>query len=201
MKIFREDLIKLCDKFLSGEIKKTQLQDFAWDAISSDEIDWDDDDERTISQTIFEWDNEEINFPINKVNVELWKNRLLNNVDKLMEYNFWSAHIQKQKEICEKYDSLWKPINKKFNIGVSKNLISDPLNGLRHKSEKGTTGWFIWSGEYSERDDFFVPICAEHLLQIRPDIVNYLGLDIGFRFLIDNNGHEDVWFDKKISEI
>jgi hypothetical protein len=96
---------------------------------------------------------------------------------------------------------LRKPINKKLNVGVSANLDNNPINGLRHPSEKGTTGWFIWTGEYSDADDFFQPICAEHLLQQRPDIIKYLGLDIGFRFLTDKNGYEDIWYDEKLKNI
>ncbi len=42
-------------------------------------------------------------------------------------------------------------------------------------------------------------MCAEHLLEINPKIVNYLGLEVGFRFLIDNNGYEDVWKDEKLT--
>lgn len=133
--------------------------------------------------------------------MQLWKDRLISNVDKLSEYNSWNSHIDNQKEICEKYNSKWAPINKKLQVGVSTNLISDPINGLRHPNDKGTTGWFIWTGEYSEAEDFFKPICAEHLLQIRPQIIKYLGLDIGYRFLADNNGYEDVWYDETLKQI
>jgi len=198
MEITRKDLIELCDKFLSGAIGKSEIEDYAWNAMSSDEANWDD---KIISDTLFEWDNESINFPINSRNMELWRKRLTDNEDRLIEHNFWNSHIEIQKEICKKYDSQWKPINKILKIGISKNLTLNPLNGLRHNSEQGTTGWFIWSGEYSEDENFFEPICAEHLLQIRPEIINYLGLDVGFRFLIDSNDYEDVWFDKNISEI
>lgn len=134
-------------------------------------------------------------------NMELWKKRLTDNTDQLMQHNSWNFHIDSQKAICQKFGSQWKPINKRLKIGVSKDLSLSPVHGLRHKSEKGTTGWFIWSGEYSEDADFFKPICAEHLLQKRPEIIAYLGLDVGYRFLIDNNGFEDVWFDKSVGEI
>jgi len=113
----------------------------------------------------------------------------------------WDLQIENQKEICKKNDSNWNPINKKSIIGCSENLDKEPINGLRHPKEKNTTGWYIWSGEYSEKDDFFKPICAEHLLQRRPEIIKYLGLDIGYRFLADKNGYEDIWFDKEITEM
>ncbi len=199
MTVTRQHLIELCDNFLDDKIDKLVITDFAWKAISDDDFDWDGDE--IISETIFDWDNEEINFEINKTNIRLWKNRLLTGQDELMSYNSWNSHIDKQKEICTTHNSNWKPINKKLNVGVSANLDKDPINGLRHPSEKGTTGWFIWTGEYSEADDFFQPICAEHLLQQRPDIIKYLGLDVGFRFLADRNGYEDIWFDEKLKNI
>ena len=84
---------------------------------------------------------------------------------------------------------------------MSKNLEKDPINGLRHPSENGTTGWFIWTGEYQETNDFFQPMCAEHLLEKRPEIIKYLGLEVGFRFLADKKGYEDIWYDEKLKEI
>ncbi|HEY5588765.1 MAG TPA: hypothetical protein VIK86_07405 [Candidatus Paceibacterota bacterium] len=199
MKVTRQDIIELCDKFLNGQIDKKFIQDFAWTTISEDNFDWDEDE--IISNTIFEWDNEDINYEINKINIQLWKKRLLTEEDNLISYNNWNSHIEEQKEICIKYDSLWKPINKKLKIGISDNPDKQPIHGLRYPKESGTTGWFIWSGNYSERKDFFKTICAEHLLQIRPDIIKYLGLDVGFRFLIDDKGYEDIWFDEQLKKI
>ena len=199
MIVTRQNLIQLCDRFLNNEISKGEIKSFASTLMFSDELDWDDNDE-VLSDTIFEWDNEEINFPINKVNMFLWKNRIKNNINKLIEYNFWNHHIEKQKEICDKYNSKWNPINQKLKVGISVDLNSDPLNGMREKAENGITGWYIWSGEFSEKDNFFKPLCAEHLLQIRPEIIKYLGLDVGYRFLIDENGYEDIWFDNNLKD-
>jgi len=193
MKITRKDLIQLCDRFLRDEIGKSEIEIFSWTLISSDDEEWRKDE--IVSETIFEWDNEEMDFPINKVNMQLWKDRLLTNIDKLVEYNNWNFYIEKQQEVCKKYNSNWVPINKNLKVGASDNLTTDPLNALRHPSEHGTTGWFIWSGDYSTADDFLKPICAEHLLQVRPQIIKYLGLDIGYRFIIDNRGYEDIWYD------
>ena len=199
MKITRQILIDYCDKYLNDLIDKKSIQDFAWEAITSDDFESVDDD--VISETIFDWDNEDINFEINKTNIQLWKNRLLTGQDDLVAYNLWNSHIESQKAICATHTSDWKPINKKLRVGVSANLDKDPIHGLRHPSEERTTGWFIWTGDYSEADDFFQPMCAEHLLQIRPDIIKYLGLDVGYRFLADKNGYEDIWYDEKLKNI
>ena len=202
MQVSRQDLLQICDKFLQDKIGRQEVEDYAWTLITSDDDDWDDD---LIAETLFEWDNEEINFPINKVNMQLWKKRLLTGVDELPEHNIWNVHIDKQKEICERYNSKWTPINNKLFVGAAENLATDPINGLRHPNDKettkGTTGWFIWSGEWSDADDFFKPMCAEHLLQIRPQIIRYLGLEAGFRFLADSNGYEDVWYDETLKQI
>ena len=194
MKITRSDLIKVCDDFLENKIDKIDVENFASEMIYID----DDFEDEIVAAIIFEWDNEIINYEINEVNIKLWKKWLQTDENKLLEHNSWNVHIEPQKKICKKYNSLWKPINKKFKIGISDNWNENPINGLRHSQQKGTTGWFIWSGEYSENDDFFKPICAEHLLQIRPEIIKYLGLEIGFRFLVDNKGYEDVWKDENI---
>ena len=198
MIITRQDLISLCNDFLEDKIDKSTIQDFAINAIMSDDIEWND---NIIAETIFEWDNESINYEINKANINLWRNRLLTDKDELLIHNSWNSHIENQKDICKKYNSKWRPINKKWIIGVSKNLEKDPINGLRHPSENGTTGWFIWTGEYQETNDFFQPMCAEHLLEKRPEIIKYLGLEVGFRFLTDKKGYEDIWYDEKLKEI
>jgi len=198
MIITRQDLISLCNDFLEDKIDKSTIQDFAINAIMSDDIEWND---NIIAETIFEWDNESINYEINKTNINLWKNRLLTDKDELLIHNYWNSHIENQKDICKKYNSKWRPVNKKWIIGVSKNLEKDPINGLRHPSENGTTGWFIWTGEYQETNDFFQPMCAEHLLEKRPEIIKYLGLEVGFRFLADKKGYEDIWYDEKLKEI
>lgn len=109
--------------------------------------------------------------------------------------------MRNKKELCEIHNSKWKPINKKLTVGASSNLDKDPIHGLRHPCEERTTGWYIWTGDYSEAADFFQPICAEHLLQIRREIIKYLVLEIGFRFLADKSGYEDIWYDEYLKII
>ncbi len=109
--------------------------------------------------------------------------------------------IELQKLTCKKYNSDFTPIDEKLFIGISSNLELEPLNGLRHPKHGKMDGWYIWSGEWSDEDDFFKPLCLEHLIELKPEITKYLGLDIGFRFLTDKNGYEDVWFDENITEL
>ena len=174
--IKREHLIKICDEYLANKISNEQIETIAFELIGSEYFDWNstDIDGEIVAETLFCWDSPEINFELNERNMQLWKKYLETGENKLRESNIWNEHIEKQKEICSKYSAQWTPMNPKLRVGISKNLDSEPINGLRHPSEKGTTGWFIWTGEYEDRDDFFRPMCAEHLLKYRPEIIKYL---------------------------
>ena len=73
-----------------------------------------------------------------------------------------------------------------------------PTYGLRHQIEGDANGWYIWYGDWSDDSDFFQSLCVEHLSEHLPEILRYLSLPPGFRFLIDNEGYEDVWFDESL---
>jgi hypothetical protein len=108
--------------------------------------------------------------------------------------------IAEQQELCKKYKVEWHPSSPDLKIGISKN-ISDgtmPVNGLRHSPEGDTSGWYVWAGDYSDSPDLFQPLHIDHLNEHFPLVLKYLGLPPGWRFQIDNKGHEDVWFDEKI---
>ena len=112
-----------------------------------------------------------------------------------------TKHTESQKWICKKYGSDFTQIDEKLFIGVSTDLELEPINGLRHPKHGKMNGWYIWSGEWSDAEDFFKPLCLEHLIEDKPDLIKYLGLDVGFRFLTDKKGYEDVWFDQNITEL
>jgi len=108
--------------------------------------------------------------------------------------------VPAQKIICEKYGAYFLPCDLNLKIGISKGFSPDtyPINGLRHFPEKGTAGWYIWSGDaFSEDPDFFQPIHALHLIDRDPRILKYLGLAAGWRFLFAPD-YEDVWQDKNL---
>lgn len=88
-------------------------------------------------------------------------------------------------------------------LGIALNTIGKlPINGLRHSPEKGTNGWYIWCGEeLSEEDDFFSPMHIEHLRDYLPEVLVYLDLPPGYRFLIDNGKWEDIWFDELLLKV
>ncbi len=108
--------------------------------------------------------------------------------------------IKEQKRICKKYGATWQPMLAGWKIGITNNIDSGemPINGLRHPSENGTLGWYIWAGKYLDNADFFAPMHIEHLPNKCPSVLKFLGLPPGWRFLIDDKGYEDVWEDTSL---
>ena len=113
----------------------------------------------------------------------------------------WDDYIKQQKGICEKYHVDWTDVDRDLFLGLADNLTTNevPINGLRHHGQGTTCGWYIWTGqEISDKDDFFKPVCVRHLIDIKPEIIKFLGLPPGYRFLTDDKGYVDIWEDKKL---
>ena len=107
---------------------------------------------------------------------------------------------QEQELICRKYKTSFLETALGLKVGISLNTKSglQPLNGLRVAPIGDTSGWYIWAGEeLSEDPDFFVSVHAIHLAEYCPDLMKYLGLPPGWRFLIAPD-YEDVWEDNHL---
>lgn len=74
----------------------------------------------------------------------------------------------------------------------------EPIHGLRHAPAGHTAGWYIWTGDYAEAADFYKPMHVAHLIEASLNVVPYLGLAPGWRFVLDNRGYEDCWFDASL---
>jgi len=118
-----------------------------------------------------------------------------------LKIEIFKEHIEIQKSICKKYNSDFTPMDGQLFIGLGTELEFEPVNGLRHPVHGTMNGWYIWSGEWSNSYDFFKPVHAHCLIEMCPEILKYLSLDIGFRFQIDRKGYEDVWYDEKITRL
>ena len=94
------------------------------------------------------------------------------------------------------------PVEAAQKAGVSQGLASGadvnwPVHGLRHRPKGDTSGWYIWTGDLSEADDFFVPLHPSHFADRLPEVIAELAAPPGTRFLIAP-GHRDVWFDASL---
>ena len=85
-------------------------------------------------------------------------------------------------------------------VGISFDIQSGrlPINGVRCRPENGTTGWYIWAGAAMPEDPgAFASLHVAHLWERCPEVLPYLELPPGWRFLIAP-GCEDVWFDPEV---
>ncbi len=105
-----------------------------------------------------------------------------------------------QREICERIGVEFTVPQSDMKLGIARNVLDGllPINGLRHRPEGDTTGWYLWAGEtLSDDPEFFVPLCIEHLDRWCPAAIPYLGLPPGWRFLVAGDD-EDVWEDRSL---
>jgi hypothetical protein len=106
----------------------------------------------------------------------------------------------KQLVVCQRFDVTPFPVSDDQKVGIARNVRTglSPLNGLRLPPEADTTGWYIWAGEeWTDDPAFFVPLHVEHLGSWRPEVLPYLQLPPGWRFLLAPH-YEDVWFDASL---
>ncbi|MGF1577936.1 MAG: hypothetical protein ACFCD0_01085 [Gemmataceae bacterium] len=108
--------------------------------------------------------------------------------------------IKSQIEVCKRFGAKQLPAPEHLKVGIARNVKEglQPINGLRIPPEGDTTGWYIWAGEeWSNDPSFFVPLHINHLSSWCSDVIPYLQLPAGWRFLIAPD-HEDVWFDANL---
>ena len=105
--------------------------------------------------------------------------------------------VRKQETVCEWIGAKPDRSTPDSIIGLAVDSLKNGIiNGLRHPSKENTNGWFIWSGDYSDSEVFFKPVCIKHIDNyINIDLSEFLDLPAGYRFLIDEHNYEDVWFD------
>ncbi len=110
---------------------------------------------------------------------------------------------RKNKSVCEWVGAEPSTPKPESKLGIALSTIGKlPINGLRHPETDATNGWYIWCGtEFSQAEDFFSPLHIEHIREYLPEVIEYLDLPAGYRFLIDGNKYEDVWFDNELLKV
>jgi hypothetical protein len=104
-----------------------------------------------------------------------------------------------QEEIFRKYDSPVVFVRPDLKIDLALDTLDRlPIYGVRLNPDKDAEGWFIWGGDYSDDPAFYQPIHVCHLEDVMPIVVRYLALAPGYRFIIDHEGYEDIWFDASV---
>lgn len=101
----------------------------------------------------------------------------------------------RQKELCARLGAPYLATDPKSKAGLAlDSLDGNPIYGVRLPPANGISGWYIHAGEYRGDDDFYDAVHVSHLNELLPEVLPYLGLAPGYRFIIDGQGYEDVWY-------
>ncbi|MGR6773766.1 immunity protein Imm33 domain-containing protein [Pectobacterium brasiliense] len=102
----------------------------------------------------------------------------------------------RQKQTCDKYQLPQHPPEDMVAIALD-TLQRSPIYGTRIAlPENGTISWFIHCGEHSSESGFYQALHTSHVADTLPEVVPYLFLPEGTKFIIDRAGYEDVWTDE-----
>lgn len=103
---------------------------------------------------------------------------------------------EQQQHICARYHSDFEAPQPDEIVAVALATLGRmPIVGERIVLEDGkNVSWFIHCGAHSDADDFYQAVHWHHLAEMLPEVLPYLGLAQGFRFMIDREGHEEVWY-------
>ena len=109
---------------------------------------------------------------------------------------------EQQLNYCKELNVECLPPSPDSRVGIALETQGQiPINGLRHPPEGNMSGWYLWSGEqFPSADDAFSPVHAQHLISLRPEVLKFLGLPPGYRFLLADDV-VDVWFDPSLLEV
>jgi hypothetical protein len=103
-----------------------------------------------------------------------------------------------QVAVCARYGVEPVPSREDEKIGLGLHRGGGPpIHGLRHLPEGDNCGWYIWRGELTDDADFFDASHVAHLGDHAPEVLPYLALPPGWRFLIAPD-HQNVWFDAQL---
>lgn len=104
--------------------------------------------------------------------------------------------IAEQKRICESVGSRYIEVNGDDIVAVAvDSLKQEPWVGLRKAvKEQGDAHWYIYGGELTEASAVFETMQVRDLQDLDAvDVLPYLALEVGFRFMIDSDEYEDIW--------
>lgn len=111
-----------------------------------------------------------------------------------MNDNVYSVmELKAQMKICRQYGLPDVPPEDMVALAVA-TIGKMPIYGQRNfLSAEENISWFFYCGESSSADDFYQPLHTEHLREMLPSVIKYLRLPPGSKFIIDDQGHEEVW--------
>jgi len=96
--------------------------------------------------------------------------------------------IAEQKLLCEEVGSAYVEV-------TGDDVVAVAVHTLKQDKKPETAeniSWYIYGGEPSS-EETFETMTVRELQDIAPEVLPYLALETGFRFMIDADDYEDVW--------
>ncbi|MGE4512826.1 MAG: hypothetical protein AB7E26_03280 [Chryseobacterium sp.] len=96
--------------------------------------------------------------------------------------------IKNQSEICFQYELI--PLFPNFNqqVVISRGVYEGKdIEGIRHDSPEHMTGWWLITDDYDDNIESLKTVHYYHVAFARPDILKYLAIPFGYRFLMKND--------------
>ena len=105
-----------------------------------------------------------------------------------------------QAAVCKRYDVQPQIPLHHDRLGIAMSTLGlKPINGMRIPAFSGSSGWYIFGGEEpNANEDFYSPLCVRHVGRHCKNAVPYLCLPAGWRFQIDADEYEDVWYGERL---
>ncbi len=101
--------------------------------------------------------------------------------------------VREQSEICRQHNLV--PLFPNFNQSV---VISDgvyegkDIEGIRYDSPEDESGWYFITDDYNDDIKSLKVVHFYHVAFARPDILKYLALPFGYRFIMENGKNRIV---------
>lgn len=101
--------------------------------------------------------------------------------------------VREQSEMCRQYNFV--PLFPNFNQSV---VISDgvyegkDIEGIRYDSPQNESGWYLITDDYNDDIKSLKVVHFYHVAFARPDILKYLALPFGYRFIMENGKNRIV---------
>lgn len=96
--------------------------------------------------------------------------------------------VREQSEICRQQNLL--PLFPNFNqsVVISSGVYEGKdIEGIRYDSPQKESGWYLITDDYNDDIKTLKVVHFYHVVFARPDILKYLALPFGYRFLMKNN--------------
>lgn len=99
--------------------------------------------------------------------------------------------------VCDNHSSKYLFTKVNQNIVISDGVLEgEPVEGVRYEAPDHMSGWYLTTDLYNDDINTLKQIGLPDLALKRPELVKFLALDYGFRFVTDTK-NEEVWFDEE----